>query len=379
MKKHIARIHQNEKGITGLETAIIVIAFVVVASVFAYTVLSAGLFSAQKAEETVHSGILQCQATSELRGSVLAYKGTANSDECITKVSFTIGNALVDGKAIDLTPPYYVQDDGTLKSPVLDDCDTAWDNMGTPASTVTIDSADYREPPRSTKITVPAAFGAGTLCGTTFTDTDLTIMNQISVWAKSDTALDAADLTLCLHNGGTDSAAVQTLSFPALSTNTWKKCVLTISSPAATGMSSIDAMTIHTADATTNSAVIHIDEVKSKFTDGESVTLVSYNDDNLVIDECAWTVSFSGGYEDDGDYLLEDAEKAVITVWLQDYNGTTGVWSNGTNDLDPFIDDNANHLGANGLFSIQLMPSVGSTLLMEKRIPAYLSPVMRLN
>ncbi len=381
MKKHITRIHRNERGITGLETAIILIAFVVVASVFAYTILSAGLFSSQKADETVHSGILQCQATSELRGSVLAYKGTANGDDCITKISFTVGNALVDGKAIDLTPPYYIQDDGTLKSPVLSDCDTAWDNMGSPtASTVTIDSADYREPPRSTKITVPAAFGVGTLCGTTFTDTDLTIMNQISVWAKSDTALDAGDLSLWLHNGGTGAAAAQALAFPALSTNTWKKCVLTIGNPAATGMDSIDAMTIHTADTTTNSAVIHIDEVKSKFTDGESVTLVSYNDDNLVIDECAWTVSFSGGYEDDGDYLLEDAEKAVITVWVQDYiGGTTDSWYNGTDNLDPFIDDNANHLGANGLFSIQMMPSVGSTLLMEKRIPAYLSPVMRLN
>ena len=39
---------RSEKGITGLETAIILIAFVVVAAVFAYTALSAGLFSTQK-------------------------------------------------------------------------------------------------------------------------------------------------------------------------------------------------------------------------------------------------------------------------------------------------------------------------------------------
>ncbi len=37
-KKILAGIRQNRKGITGLETAIILIAFVVVASVFAYTV-----------------------------------------------------------------------------------------------------------------------------------------------------------------------------------------------------------------------------------------------------------------------------------------------------------------------------------------------------
>ena len=45
---------RGEKGITGLETAIILIAFVVVASVFAYTVLSAGLFASQKQGFDIH-------------------------------------------------------------------------------------------------------------------------------------------------------------------------------------------------------------------------------------------------------------------------------------------------------------------------------------
>lgn len=377
MRQIVSRIHHSERGITGLETAIILIAFVVVASVFAYTVLSAGLFSSQKADETVKSGISQCQATAELRGSVLAYKGTANSDDCITKISFTMGNALLDGKAVDLTPPYYVQDDGTLKSPVLDDCDDQW----TAQTNVTgsIDSADYREPPRSVKFVI-GTLGANQVVGTeAFANTDLTIMNQVAVWTKSSAARTAGDLQLRLYDGGVGGTLAASMDFPALATNTWKKCVLTITDPSATGMDGVDTIALYTTTASTDNTDVHLDEVKSIFTDGESVTLISYNDNNLVIDETAWTVGFSGGYEDDGDYLLEDAEKAVITVWLQDYNGATGVWSNGTSELDPFIDDNANHLGANDLFSIQLMPSVGSTLLMEKRIPAYLSPVMRLN
>jgi flagellin-like protein len=40
-KKLIKKLRGNEKGITGLETAINLIAFVIVASVFAYVVLSA--------------------------------------------------------------------------------------------------------------------------------------------------------------------------------------------------------------------------------------------------------------------------------------------------------------------------------------------------
>ena len=37
-------VTRKDKGITGLETAIVLIAFVVVASVFAFTILSAGVF-----------------------------------------------------------------------------------------------------------------------------------------------------------------------------------------------------------------------------------------------------------------------------------------------------------------------------------------------
>jgi len=47
----LRRGHRNEKGITGLETAIILIAFVTVAAVFGYAVLSAGIFSAEKGKE----------------------------------------------------------------------------------------------------------------------------------------------------------------------------------------------------------------------------------------------------------------------------------------------------------------------------------------
>jgi flagellin-like protein len=42
MRRLLRNLRQGEPGITGLETAIILIAFVVAAAVFAYTVLSAG-------------------------------------------------------------------------------------------------------------------------------------------------------------------------------------------------------------------------------------------------------------------------------------------------------------------------------------------------
>jgi len=71
INKLLKRMRGDEKGITGLETAIILIAFVVVAAVFAYTALSAGLFSTQKAQEAVYSGLKEAQSTLELRGGVI--------------------------------------------------------------------------------------------------------------------------------------------------------------------------------------------------------------------------------------------------------------------------------------------------------------------
>src|SRR5512142_1887967 len=62
-----ARAARNdERGITGLETAIILIAFVVVAAVFAFVVLSTGLFSSERGKEAVYAGLAKTRGTMEL-------------------------------------------------------------------------------------------------------------------------------------------------------------------------------------------------------------------------------------------------------------------------------------------------------------------------
>ncbi|OGO20796.1 MAG: hypothetical protein A2Z15_02035 [Chloroflexi bacterium RBG_16_50_11] len=95
---------RKEKGITGLETAIILIAFVVVAAVFAYTALSAGLFSTQKAQEAVYSGLKEAQSTLEIRGSVIATGNVIGDAGNIGQITFTVSNVL-GGEPIDFTIP----------------------------------------------------------------------------------------------------------------------------------------------------------------------------------------------------------------------------------------------------------------------------------
>ncbi len=104
----------SERGITGLETAIILIAFVVVASVFAFTVLSTGIFASERSKETVFAGLQEAKSSVETRGAVVAYKADRGGTDTIYKVSFVISNA-IDGEPVDLTAPYTA--DGSATDP----------------------------------------------------------------------------------------------------------------------------------------------------------------------------------------------------------------------------------------------------------------------
>jgi flagellin FlaB len=71
----------EERGITGLETAIILIAFVVVATVFAFVVLTTGVFSSERGKETVYAGLQKTRGSMSLTGGVIATSdGTAITD-----------------------------------------------------------------------------------------------------------------------------------------------------------------------------------------------------------------------------------------------------------------------------------------------------------
>jgi flagellin FlaB len=89
----------NDEGFTGLEAAIVLIAFVVVAAVFSYVVLGAGFFTTQKAQETVYKGVEQSTANIQMIGNVY---GLSTDDSGITRVVFSIGLA-PGAPPIDLT------------------------------------------------------------------------------------------------------------------------------------------------------------------------------------------------------------------------------------------------------------------------------------
>ena len=89
----------DERGITALETAIILIAFVVVASVFAFTILSSGTYTTDRSKEAIYAGLAEVRGSLEQKGSVIA---TSDGTSTITNVVFTVG-VVAGGEAVDFT------------------------------------------------------------------------------------------------------------------------------------------------------------------------------------------------------------------------------------------------------------------------------------
>jgi flagellin FlaB len=101
-KQYVRRLLKDEAGITALETAIILIAFVVVASVFAFTILSAGTFSTERGKEAIYAGLAEVRSSMEIKGSVIALATITGTSGTVNELVFTVGNAM-GGEAINLS------------------------------------------------------------------------------------------------------------------------------------------------------------------------------------------------------------------------------------------------------------------------------------
>ena len=66
----MTKIFNKDEGFTGLEAAIVLIAFVVVAAVFSYVVLGAGFFTTQKAQQVIYTSVDQASSSVEIMGDV---------------------------------------------------------------------------------------------------------------------------------------------------------------------------------------------------------------------------------------------------------------------------------------------------------------------
>ena len=189
----VARIKNartTQLGITGLETAIILIAFVVVASVFAFTVLGTGIFSSERGKETIFAGLRQVQSSITPSGSVIAFSGDLGGANAIFKISFVVQQT-PGADAIDLTPPF--TSDGSAVDP----------DSSVTTNRVTIQYSDLNQVLQDVPWTMKI-IGTGT-------DNILDIGEkaEITVWLlnrNTGTAIDATDSIAYMTSGGFTSS-----------------------------------------------------------------------------------------------------------------------------------------------------------------------------
>ena len=87
---------KNDKGFTGLEAALVLIAFVVVAAVFSYVMLGAGFFTTQKSQEVVHTGVTQASSSVAPSGDVILTGGAGSAEAVTFYLTNTAGGTPVD-------------------------------------------------------------------------------------------------------------------------------------------------------------------------------------------------------------------------------------------------------------------------------------------
>jgi len=81
----LRRILKCKKGMVGLEAAIVLIAFVIIAAAFAFMVINQGLFATERGKTTIQEGIKQASTPLTLDGTILV-----RTDSSGTKVKVII-------------------------------------------------------------------------------------------------------------------------------------------------------------------------------------------------------------------------------------------------------------------------------------------------
>ena len=356
MSLQLRRLVGDQRGVTGLETAIILIAFVVVASVFAFTVLSTGIFSAERGKETIHAGLRESRSSAELKGSVTAL-GVADKTLSLAESAWTKGH-----EAQIPTTTHFI---------------------------VTASTTNKKEGTASANIVIAAA-ATTTLAAyeNLATTVDLSSTDSVQVWVLSSVATDAGDLEIVLDDSANCGSSLENVDLPALVANTWKMAIIAIVDNS--DMSAIKCVGLNVA-VDKGAQTVNLDQIfgrgqatsivmtltnalggepldlsePSDFdndglsdTDSTHVLIISYTDTKQYVRDIYWTKKFAG--DNDGDALLESGEKAELTITL-----------NGLANVNPVTKDTR--------FDIEIRPQDGGVMVIQRTMPDRIDTVMTLN
>jgi flagellin FlaB len=87
---------RQKRGIVGIEAAIVLIAFVVIAAAFAYVVINMGFYSAQQAKSTIDKGIQEATSALALDGFITGLTNGTDIQYLAIPVKLAVGRSEVD-------------------------------------------------------------------------------------------------------------------------------------------------------------------------------------------------------------------------------------------------------------------------------------------
>ncbi|MCS7115136.1 MAG: flagellin [Candidatus Bathyarchaeota archaeon] len=91
------KLFKNRKGIVGVEAAIVLIAFIIIAAALSYVVVNMGFYTTQKTKETMQSGLEESLSALQLDGVVTGKTDQNNKIQyVVVPVKLSAGKASVD-------------------------------------------------------------------------------------------------------------------------------------------------------------------------------------------------------------------------------------------------------------------------------------------
>ena len=96
-------------------------------------------------------------------------------------------------------------------------------------------------------------------------------------------------------------------------------------------------------------------------------TFINISWDQFTTTAAQWTIAFMG--DSNGDYLLEKGERAEITIWLHEYDGTNVLYDLGGGASDGYVDTAAELLQKSYHFTIEIYVGGSSSLVLERTLP----------
>jgi flagellin FlaB len=131
----LKKLSKSTRGIVGIEAAIVLIAFIIIAAALSYVVINMGFYTTQKTKETVQTGLDESLSALQLDGVVTA-KTNESSNEVLyllVPAKLSAGKASIDLKNESIIVSVYLPNATFLNiyQGVISGTDTTWDSLST--------------------------------------------------------------------------------------------------------------------------------------------------------------------------------------------------------------------------------------------------------